>query len=261
VAASTLRYKLGKEFAALDSTGNASDLTLYALTSLQRSRVASAQAQLALDIKRFDDSANGARSNKRAQVLALGLSANRQDVGASTGSLTLSAGRLQLDASAAATDAAGYRTAGSYTKLAGQFEHQRVVADNLVASVRLGAQLAGKNLDSSEKYALGGPQGVRAYAAGAAASDDGLLASAELAHEIWGLRAKVFADLGVGRIAHKPLATDLSNNRHLAAVGVGADAALPAGLQLQAAAALPLGSDDAVNERGPRLWLQLSKNF
>lgn len=267
VAGSTLRYRLGKQFTSAESSGRASDVTLYALTSLVRSRAASAQAQLALDIKRFDDLASGLRSNKRAQVLALGVSGNRQESfgGASQGSLTLGLGRLQLDAGAAANDA--YRTAGSYAKLSASVEHQRAVGDGLAASLRVAAQLAGKNLDSSEKFGLGGPQGVRAYASGAASSDDALLVSAELSRELWGVRAKVFGDIGLGRVAHKPLAAtattpgDTQNSRHLYALGVGADASLPAGLLLQAAAAVPLGSDETINERGPRLWLQLSKTF
>jgi hemolysin activation/secretion protein len=263
LAASALNYKLGKQFASAGSSGTATDFTLYGLTSLQRSRAANAQAQLALDIKRFDDNQAGQQTTKRAQVLALGVSGSQQDVGSTSGSLTLALGRLQLDASV--TDV--YRTAGSYAKLSGQVEHQRSVAENLVATVRLGGQLAGKNLDSSEKYSLGGPQGVRAYASGAAGSDDGLVASAELAREMWGLRARAFADFGVGRIAHKlPPAgttstTDGHNVRHLAAAGLAADASLPAGVLLQATAAVPVGGDDGLNERGPRLWLQLSKNF
>jgi hemolysin activation/secretion protein len=263
LAASALHYKLGKQFASAGSSGTATDFTLYGLTSLQRSRAANAQAQLALDIKRFDDNQAGQQTTKRAQVLALGVSGSQQDVGSTSGSLTLALGRLQLDASV--TDV--YRTAGSYAKLSGQVEHQRSVAENLVATVRLGGQLAGKNLDSSEKYSLGGPQGVRAYASGAAGSDDGLVASAELSREMWGLRARAFADFGVGRIAHKlPPAgttstTDGHNVRHLAAAGLAADANLPAGVLLQATAAVPVGGDDGLNERGPRLWLQLSKNF
>lgn len=267
IAGSALRYRLGKQFASAESSGRASDLTLYALTSLLRSRAASAQAQVALDIKRFDDLASGLRSNKRAQVLALGLSGNRQDTfgGASQGSLTLGLGRLQLDAGAAGSDA--YRTAGSYAKLGASFDHQRAIGDSYTGSLRVAAQLAGKNLDSSEKLGLGGPQGVRAYAGGAASSDDALLMSVELSRELWGVRAKLFGDVGLGRIAHTPLAAtatppgDTHNSRHLYALGIGADASLPAGLQLQAAAAVPVGSNDAQDERGPRLWLQLSRNF
>jgi hemolysin activation/secretion protein len=262
-AVSTLRYKLGKDFSTLGANGTAADLTLYALSSLQRSRLASAQAQVSLDFKRFDDTANGVLNKKRVQVLALGLSGNRQDAdgGSSQGSATLNIGRLQLDPHAVAADAAGARTNGSYAKLSGQLEYQRAVIDNLVASVRLGGQLAFKNLDSSEKYSLGGPQAARAYASGAAGTDDGLLATAELSRIVWGVRAKVFVDAGSGRVAHKPLATELHNHRSLSDIGIGADALLPGGVQLQAAAAAPLGSDDGLNERGPRLWFLLSRNF
>jgi hemolysin activation/secretion protein len=263
LAVSALHYKLGKDFAALGASGTATDLTLYGLTSLVRSRLVSAQAQTSLDFKRFDDVANGAPARKQAQVLALGVSGNKQaiDGSATQGSFTLTLGRLQLDSTAVAADAAGLRTAGSYNKLAAQIEHQRALGDNLAASVRLSGQLAFKNLDSSEKFSLGGPQAARAYASGGAGTDDGVLASAELSRVIGGVRAKVFVDAASGRVAHKPLPTDTHNSRSLSDIGIGADAQLPAGLLLQASAATPLGGDDGLNERGPRLWLQLSRNF
>jgi hemolysin activation/secretion protein len=262
-AFSALHYKLGKDFAALGASGTATDLTLYGLTSLLRSRATSAQAQASLDFKRFDDISNGTPTHKRAQVFALGLSGNRQNVDGSAiqGSLTLTAGRMQLDAAAVAADTAGLRTNGGYGKLAGLIEHQRALGDDYSATLRLGGQLAFKNLDSSEKYSLGGPQAARAYASGAAGTDDGLLATAEVSRFLWGVRAKVFVDAASGRVAHKPLATETHNSRSLRDIGLGVDAQLPAGLQLQAAAATPLGRDNGQNERGARLWLLLSRNF
>ncbi|MFM2067639.1 MAG: hypothetical protein RLZZ584_2548 [Pseudomonadota bacterium] len=261
VAFSALNYKLGKDFTSLKSDGDATDLTLYGLASLQRSRLASAQAQLSLDIKRFDDRLDSKSSRKSAEVLALGLSGNRQEAeGSHLGALTLTVGRLHLKDVAPGGDVA--RTAGTYTKLAGSYEHQRVLADNLYAGLRVGGQWAFKNLDSSEKFSLGGVQGVRAYASGAAGTDDGVQATVELSRFFGPLRAKVFADIGAGRVAHKPQDSDVAKNkRQLSALGVGVDAALPAGLQLQAAAAAPLRSDENQTERGPRLWLLLSKVF
>lgn len=44
----------------------------------------------------------------------------------------------------------------------------------------LEAQSADKNLDSSEKFFLGGAQGVRAYPLGEAAGDEGAMATLEL---------------------------------------------------------------------------------
>ncbi|HET7559271.1 MAG TPA: ShlB/FhaC/HecB family hemolysin secretion/activation protein [Limnochordia bacterium] len=46
--------------------------------------------------------------------------------------------------------------------------------------LHLQAQIASKNLDASERMALGGPDGVRGYDAGEAAGDQGWLARAEL---------------------------------------------------------------------------------
>jgi hemolysin activation/secretion protein len=45
--------------------------------------------------------------------------------------------------------------------------------------VRLSGQRASQNLDSSEKFSLGGPNSVRAYGPGEAATDDGNLVTLE----------------------------------------------------------------------------------
>jgi hemolysin activation/secretion protein len=70
-------------------------------------------------------------------------------------------------------------TAGHYNKLWGQVEFLRPVSDGSYLNFRLSGQLASRNLDSSEKFLLGGYNGVRAYPEGEAAGDEALLARLE----------------------------------------------------------------------------------
>ena len=72
-------------------------------------------------------------------------------------------------------------------------------------------QRASKNLDSSEKFSLGGAQGVRAYPVGEAAGDEGALATLELRYALpqWlGATPQLvlFADSGRVRINKNPFA-------------------------------------------------------
>jgi hemolysin activation/secretion protein len=264
VAGSLMSYTLGKEFESLDAHGHAIDLTFYALQPLQRSRRQQLQAQLALDLKRFDDSANGATSTKRILVLNGGLSSRvLYDAGAlSQGSLSLSLGQLDLDATSAAGDALGYRTEGGYLKLSGQGEYEHPLGGGLSGALRLSGQVANKNLDSSEKFSLGGPQAVRAFAVGEVGADDALLGTLEL-RKRWGdTLGKLFVEGARGRLAHDPLPSDSDNLRKFGAAGVGLDTRLPGDVLLQTALAWRLsGSASAHLDRNPRLWFLIAKNF
>lgn len=264
VAGSVMHYRLGKEFESLDASGRADTLSVYAIQSLQRSRTSSLQAQATLEGKRFKDTANAVTTSKRATTLSLGLAgyANHTSGGFSMGMVNLIAGKLSLDDQNLVADAAGLKTNGSYTKLAAQGEYQHPVSANLSAALRLNAQFASKNLDSSEKIGLGGPQGVRAYASSEASSDDALIGSLELRQRIGMAQAKVFVDAASGRVNHDPLATSTTNSQHRSAAGLGLDLALPASAQLQASVAWPLGStENTETPRRPRLWVMLSKLF
>lgn len=265
VAGSVMHYRLGQEFESLDASGRADTLSVYAIQPLQRSRTSSLQAQATLEGKRFKDTANAVTTSKRATTLSLGLAgyANHESGGFSMGMVNLTAGKLTLDDQNIVADEAGLKTNGSYTKLAAQGEYTHPVSANLSAALRLNAQFAGKNLDSSEKMGLGGPQGVRAYASSEASSDDALIGSVELRQRIGMAQAKVFVDAASGRVSHDPLATSTtSNSQHRSAAGLGLDMALPASAQLQASVAWPIGStENTETPRRPRLWVMLSKLF
>ncbi|MFM2066680.1 MAG: hypothetical protein RLZZ584_1589 [Pseudomonadota bacterium] len=265
VAGSLMGYELGKEFSNLDARGHAIDLTLYGLSTLQRSRARRVQAQLALDLKRFDDVANTARSTKHAQVLTLGVSAQSLHEAGATSALSagLTLGRLQLDDTSAASDNLSLRTRGTYAKLTGQAEAGIPwgVA-GLVSSVRLGGQFAAwRNLDSSEKMGLGGPQAVRAHASGEGSSDDALLFGTEL-RRAWGdAQVKLFFDAARGQASHRaPVDGSAGIQRAtLAGAGLGLDMNLPAGVLLQTAVAWrTAGRASPDVDRNPRLWLLLA---
>ena len=73
-------------------------------------------------------------------------------------------------------NAATIDTAGRYAKLWGQVEFQQPLARWSFLTLRLSGQSASRNLDSSEKFLLGGFNGVRAYPEGEAAGDNAWLA-------------------------------------------------------------------------------------
>lgn len=185
--ASYLDYRLvAAEFTALRAKGNSSTAGLEASYPVIRSRLQNLYFSSAFDHKEFDNESAGSTTTRyQLDALTLGLAGNRFDNwgggGANSGSLDLVAGKLDLDGSPnQAADALTTRTAGDYVKLRYAFSRQQVIRENLSLYAALAGQLASKNLDSAEKFYLGGPYGVRAYPTNEGGGAEGQLFTLEL---------------------------------------------------------------------------------
>lgn len=264
-AMSHLSYELGKDFAPLKAHGTAEIGTLYALYPLQRSRARNVNLQLAYEGKHLEDreDAIGVANDKVIWVWTLGASGDRIDGVAGGGvwnwSVAYTGGKLSLDPISEGLDAAGLRTQGGYTKVAAQLARIQSLADRLSLYVRVSGQAAGKNLDASEKMALGGPFGVRAYPQGEAPCDDALLGDLELRYALGeGWQLTGFADAADGRISHAPLAGTRDNSRSLSGAGFGLNWSRTADFYLQSFLAWRTGPAPTSDvDRSPRLWVQL----
>jgi hemolysin activation/secretion protein len=134
--------------------------------------------------------------------------------------------------------------------------------------------LGGNNLDNAEKYQLGGPEGVRAYAVGEGHGDAGVLMSIEVGR---GLEvaapftsARVFAFYDVGQVtrnrqaAQSAEASDgLPNNYRLQGAGLGLKVSVDPRSSFALVAAAPVGDNpnqvnnvDADNRKSQaRFWV------
>ncbi len=171
--------------AGLKGTSETSALTLS--YPFKRSRVDNLYGNLTLSRKALkDDSNSGLLKNKLSQSVNANLSADQLDSwgggGLLSGNIALTAGQLdlsRLDTDRAA-DAIGYGTQGSFQKLTYGVNRLQKLTPSLNLMFNLYGQSARKNLDSSEKFGLGGPSGIRAYAGGEGMGDSGWVANAEL---------------------------------------------------------------------------------
>lgn len=77
-------------------------------------------------------------------------------------------------------DSKGYRTQGTYTRLRWNLNRNQFLTDSVVLSLSGSGQWANANLDSSEKFYLGGASGVRAYPTSEGGGSEGYLWTAEL---------------------------------------------------------------------------------
>ena len=186
-SASALRYKLvTAEFSALEAQGSSNTFGLDASYPLLRQRQHNLYFSANVDHKTFDNqSAQATVSQYQVDVLSLGLSGNVFDNlgggGASSASLTLGSGKLKLDGSPnQAADALTTRSDGAFNKLRYSLSRKQSLSADLSLLAALSGQSASKNLDSSEKFYLGGANGVRAYPSSEAGGSAGMLANLEL---------------------------------------------------------------------------------
>jgi hemolysin activation/secretion protein len=172
INASALRYRLvAPEFAAMNGKGSSDSVGLEASYPVVRSRLRNLYLLINHDRKTFDNRANDATTtNYRLQSTTVGLSGNLFDKlgggGANTASLFYSTGELDLDGSPnKAADAATARTHGRFGKWRYAVSRQQLLTADVTLFAALSGQWTRDNLDSSEKFYLGGAQGVRAYPA------------------------------------------------------------------------------------------------
>lgn len=276
VAYSDLAYKLGHEFAALDAKGHARIATLFGSLPLIRSRNTNLNAGLALDSKVFQDRIETIPSvtDKHAQVLTAMLYGDQRDTrgggGISSYSLAGSMGHLDIQSPAAhSLDASTARSNGGYNKLAFAVSRLQQATQTVSVLASLSGQVASKNLDTSEKMALGGMNGVRAYPEGEAYADAGYLMTVEarkrlrLPPRVVGqVQLAAFVDAGTVKLSQSPWVA-ASNSRHLSGAGVGGYWTRANDFSVKAFYARKLGSEDARSapDKTGRFWVQAVKYF
>jgi hemolysin activation/secretion protein len=267
-ALSRSRYNLGKEFAALDAHGTANTASLYGSYPLVRSRTANLYLGASLEHRRLEDriDSTGTHTDKSAAVLVLSADGDWTDGfaggGLSRGRLAVSGGRLDIDTpTARILDAAGPQAAGGYAKWQAAFSRLQSLGAATRLYAGLQGQWAGKNLDSSEKFTLGGAYGVRAYPQGEGAGDEAALATLELHQDLLpGLEAKAFYDWGSVHI-NRTNFTTAPNSLILTGYGLGAQ--WSRGGFFASAAFAWRDRQPAVSapDRSPRAWIQVGWRF
>ena len=288
VALSRLDYRLGKDFAALNAIGKSSIVSLFAVQPVIRSRNNNLYATATYDSKRLTDDQLGANvTNKKIGVFGLGLSGDMRDGlgggGLTAGSLSLARGSIDLagNANFAANDALTARTAGTYSKINYNASRLQRIDDVWSVYANFTGQSANKNLDSSEKFVLGG-MGVRAYPQGEASGDSGSLFNLEARYNIPGfefgnLQVVGFYDYGSIKL-HRTTWTgwqpvglpNFPNSYSLSGAGFGLNIYKENNYSLRSSVAWKVGSNpgrDVLNRdsdsesKSVRFWLQLNKQF
>ncbi|WP_426337992.1 ShlB/FhaC/HecB family hemolysin secretion/activation protein [Pseudoduganella sp. S-14] len=219
-------YALADSFAALNATGTANVSSAGLSYPLVRSQRRNITLSATLEHKRLRDQqgATDSNSDKSSNSVPIAVNFDVRDNllrgGVTYGAVSWTPGRLSLDGALLETDAATARSAGRFSKLNLDLARIQSVAEHVDVYGRLSAQWASKNLDSSQKFGLGGRNGVRAYPGGEGYGDAGALLQLEVRYAAGAFMPYLFYDAGRITSNREPWTSD-SNHRTLAGAGVG----------------------------------------
>jgi hemolysin activation/secretion protein len=263
-----LQYNIGKNLKEVQANGEARISTLFLNAALLRSRRANVNLSLATEYRHFQDTTAGTTVDKSANLLSAGLLGDWRDdwLGApANNSWNVRGGWGHLKKETpndAVLDRFTANAAGDYKKLNLAFNRLQQLGGGYSLLGSVSAQYADKNLDASEKMSLGGANGVRAYSAGEAAGDQGVLARLELRKTlgVFGnsiVEGSLFADAGRVTVNKNPW--DNSENRASRyGYGVGLNV-YNKDLVFNATVAFSPGVNPASEPKSARrLWLSVS---
>lgn len=277
--ASRLDYELvTAEFRPLHAEGHSTSVGLEASYPVIRSRMRNLYLNLAYDQKRFENRANFATtSDYDIDVFGLALFGNLFDGlgsgGANSASVNLSRGRVDLGGSPnQAADAATTATQGDFTKLRYSLARQQVITPELSLFAAYAGQWANKNLDSAEKFYLGGANGVRAYPTNEGGGSAAQLVNLELRWKLpQALTTTAFYDWGeVTQNVDNAVAATYPNRYSLKGYGLSLAWQTRFGINLKATWARRDGNNPNPTTRGKdqdgslvrdRWWLSASLPF
>ena len=208
--ASRMDYQIvDTEYSSQQLEGTSAVLGLELMYPLIRSSQQNLYFSAALDDKSFINYGSRAvTSDYASQAIAWTMSGNQYDDfgggGSTSVSLTLTQGHLVLDSYAGhAADASTLQTAGDYRKLRYALSRQQFIAPDLALLASWSGQWTDQNLDSSEKFGIGGNAGVRAYPSGEGSGAIGQLFSAEVRWR-WSDAFAISAFYDVGSVTINP---------------------------------------------------------
>jgi hemolysin activation/secretion protein len=269
--------------------GESDDITLTLRYPIQRSRALNQSLSVDLTAKRMSDYVNNETiSEKSMSSVGATYSFDRTDLSTGNslyGSVGLNLGKFDLTKNREAyeADQDGPKTHGGFSKTLINAGSSIRLPYNFILGISGSAQMASKNLNTSEKFGLGGPFGVRGYPVGEASGDVGWRISTELKRNLftsaqWGsVGPMLFYDTGSVTRYKRPdgiIEEDQTNSYRLSGWGAGIFASKPNTYDFRLMWATKLGKNpgqrlddedrlidnDGTNSKS-RLWATFTYSF
>ncbi|NBV76408.1 MAG: ShlB/FhaC/HecB family hemolysin secretion/activation protein, partial [Methylococcaceae bacterium] len=279
VRGSGMNYDLDALFSKLEATGESWNGGAFASYPLWRSMDFNLNAQAGFDNRRYSSKQlqkltnatqlnvgyAGLDLNSRDDLLGGGVNALGFTTYIGDADLSDNSENLTLDRRTA-------RSNGGYQKFVFNASRLQQLSEDFSFRTDLSGQIATRNLYSGEKFALGGPYGVRAYPVNEGLGDEGYLAKFELrykAHDYVQLFG--FIDTGGTTLHVNPWGqSKIPSHYTLSGGGLGIDLIVPKQFEINFSVAQRIGSNPAATNTGkdndgsnrtPHFWLQINKFF
>jgi hemolysin activation/secretion protein len=227
---SEMDYVLGKDFGDYDAHGNSRIVSAFGLYPIIRTRQTNLNASLQFDNTVLKDDVDifESKSKKTINSWTLGLSGSTVDDflggGYNSAAVNYHAGVLNIQSGAVKEiDDYSARADGNFTKIDAMVSRTQRITDRLNLTSKLSGQVGDNNLDSAEKFDIGGAQGVRAFKQGDSSGDMGWLVNMDLRYSLTDqVVLNSFYDFGHVRVNQKAW-DDGENSATRSGVGVGVD--------------------------------------
>jgi len=280
-----LDYTLGKQYEALGAEGDVFEFKGFVNYPYLRSRHTNLNLgvdYVHLKLDDHDDVGDLAKRTINSGVFRL--SGDHDDdwfaAGTTYYSVDITFGNLDIEGNQAYIDfdSQGPATAGSFSKLNFAVSRLQHLTGKVSTFISLSGQLAGNNLDSSQKFYMGGPYSMPGYPTGQASGDDAALLHLDLRRDFltqpWGgiFQASIFYAYGQSDIFKEtwtgwqgtnPI---ISNDITLQSAGVGFNQNWSSGIVIRGMVGWQIGENDtrdpisgeAVDQSDEdyRAWLQ-----
>lgn len=224
---SRMNYKIGGALADIGAEGKSLTFTIFGQTPLYHLTNRSLMLRYGYNYRTLNDdiTAFELEGKKHTHSIYAGLVGMQQLQGGTSlnYNANLTIGKLSYDSLySEILGRLNHTEEGTYVKLEAELSAVQRLGHASDFLVKVAGQKASRNLDSSEEFYLGGPNGVRAYAQGEGAGDEGLLSTAELRWHapVQGLTFSTFYDVGTARLSRHSFTND--NRVTLRGWGLGA---------------------------------------
>ena len=206
--ATYLEYKvITNEFKSLGPNGHSAGFGLEASYPIYRSRDKNLNLDFDYDVKAFkNNTITEVTSDYYTRIFSTSLSGDFVDQWLLDGAINnakfiFDHGKNDLENSPNyATDISNSHTHGIFNRTQLSFRRDQFLKNDYTMVIKGSGQLTDHNLDSSQKFYLGGPTGVRAYPSSEGSGSEGYLLNLELKKDLpFNLTGSIFYDQGYVR--------------------------------------------------------------
>ena len=203
--------------------GYASTAQLVATYPLYRTRSTNLNFESNLERKHYkNNNTTGNQSDYNVNDFTLGLSGDRSNSwfvgGTSTASLMLDLGKTNIAAQATGINLED----GRFNRWRYNLNHTQFIKNDLSLTGKFYGQFANQNLNSSEKFYLGGTSGVRAYPTSEGSGSEGYIVNLEARKEL-PLNFSVLGFYDFGHVKQKVEQAESGNEYNLKGYGMALD--------------------------------------